>query len=516
MNLTAMRRYGTDKEVDAVVIGTGAGGAPILARLAQAGRRVVALEAGRNWDPSDHTPDEIAANDIYWTGERLSGGGMPEAFGGNNSGTGVGGSTLHWGAFCPRPYADDFRTHTVEGIGADWPLTLQELLPYILEAEAFIGVSGPADYPWEPGRTYAMPPVARNAPADLMAAGCAALGIRATDGPAAMLSRDRHQPYWGLRPAANNAGSIHQGDRTGAKATMDTTYLPFAVAHGAEIRAEAMVHDIERDSSGRITAVVYRQHGVDHRQRTRAVFLCGGGVESPRLLLNLGLANSSDQVGRNYLAHPATQVWGRFEQPTRMWRGYPSSLITEDFWRSDDDSFASGYLIQSLGVMPLSLASSMARSGMWGEGLMDRLDQYDHLAGIGINGECLPAEENRLTLVDEVDEVGLRKARVDYRYGENEKRIDAHGTRTMTAIWEAAGAKDVFVLPRNAHTEGTCRMGDDAGAAVVDRDCRSFDVPNLYVCDNSVFPSSMIANPAVTIMALALRSADAYLGRLAS
>ena len=513
MDLTRMRRYPEGEEVDAVVIGTGAGGAPILARLAAAGRSVVALEAGPNWDPADHTPDEIQANEIYWTDERLSGGGTPEAFGGNNSGTGVGGSTLHWGAFCPRPRADDFKTASTEGVGADWPLTLDELLPYLLEVEDFIGVSGPADYPWEPGRTYAMPPVARNAPADFMAAGCAALGITATDGPAAMLSRDRQQPHWGLRPAANNSGSIHQGERTGAKATMDTTYLPFAVGHGAEIRAEAMVHGLERDSTGRITAVVYRQHGVDHRQRTKAVFLCGGGVESPRLLLNLEMANSSDQVGRNYLAHPAAQVWGRFDEPTMMWRGYPSSLITEDFWRSNDDSYASGYLIQSLGVMPVTLATSMARGGMWGERLMDRLEHYDHFAGIGINGECLPSDQNLLTLSDEVDEVGLRRARIDFTFGENEQKITDHGVDVMQRIWEAAGAKDVFVLPRNAHTEGTVRMGDDPGANVVDRDCRSFDVPNLWVCDNSVFPTSMIANPATTIMALALRTADVYLGR---
>lgn len=103
MNLTGMRHHAHDDEVDAVVIGTGAGGAPILARLARAGLSVVALEAGRNWDPTDHTPDEVDASGIYWMEERLSGGNDPEAFGGNNSGTGVGGSTLHWGAFCPGP-----------------------------------------------------------------------------------------------------------------------------------------------------------------------------------------------------------------------------------------------------------------------------------------------------------------------------------------------------------------------------------------------------------------------------
>ncbi|VXD00234.1 hypothetical protein [Sphingomonas sp. 8AM] len=94
--------YAGNDVVDAVVIGTGAGGAPLLARLAEAGLAVVALEAGRAFRPDEHVADELAA-DIYWMEERLSGGDDPTAFGANNSGMGVGGSTLHWGAFCPRP-----------------------------------------------------------------------------------------------------------------------------------------------------------------------------------------------------------------------------------------------------------------------------------------------------------------------------------------------------------------------------------------------------------------------------
>ena len=104
-----MKRYADDDFVDAVVIGTGAGGAPLLARLATAGVRVVALEAGRNWTPEDYPADELAASGIYWLGERLSGGETPQAFGANNSGTGVGGSTLHWGAYSPRADPRDLK-----------------------------------------------------------------------------------------------------------------------------------------------------------------------------------------------------------------------------------------------------------------------------------------------------------------------------------------------------------------------------------------------------------------------
>jgi choline dehydrogenase-like flavoprotein len=507
VKLDGMRRYGAEEVVDAVVIGTGAGGAPLLARLAEAGLRVVALEAGRNWTPADYPADEIAATGIYWMGERLSGGDTPEAFGPNNSGMGVGGSTLHWGAFCPRADARDLRLRSEQGVGADWPFGLEALLPYYRQVEAFIGVSGPQDYPWDAERRYALPPLPRNAPAQMMAAGCAALGVRTADAPAAVLSRAS-----GERSACVNCGYCHQGCRNGAKTSMDVTYLPVAVAAGAEIRAESFVHGFERDRAGRITAVIYHSGGTDHRQRCAAVFLCAGAVETPRLLLHCGLANSSGQVGRNYMAHVATQVWGTFEAEMRPNKGYPSSLITEDMLRPADADFAGGYLVQSLGIVPVTWANAVVRArGLWGPRLVAALDGYNHVAGIGINGETLPSDGNFLELSDEVDELGMPKALVHFSYGANETAMDRHASRLMTAVWEAAGARDIWVAQRSAHTIGTCRMGRDAATAVVDPAGRSFDVANLWICDNSVFPSSLAANPALTIMALSLRTAAGFL-----
>jgi choline dehydrogenase-like flavoprotein len=81
----------------------------------------------------------------------------------------------------------------------------------------------------------------------------------------------------------------------------------------------------------------------------------------------------------------------------------------------------------------------------------------------------------------------------------------------MRDVWDAAGAEEVWAFPRNAHTIGTCRMGNDPDEAVVDADCRAFDVPNLSICDNSVFPSALAANPALTIMAVSLRTAERFI-----
>lgn len=501
----------TAGSVDAVIIGSGAGGAPLAARLAEAGVSVLVLEAGRTFSPDDHLADELAT-DIYWMEERLSGGQNPTAFGANNSGQGVGGSTLHWGAFCPRPDPRDLRLRSLTGQGADWPIAAAELLAYIQRVEAFIGVSGPAHYPWDTARQYGYPPVPRNASAQAMQRGCNALGVRATDAPAALVSQARQQAHWGLRHPCNNCGACHQGCSNGAKASTDTSWLPWARAHGATVRDESRVVDLERDPLGRISAVVYQREHRLHRVKCSAAFLCAGGVETPRLLLNLGLANSSGQVGRNFMAHVATQVWGSFDADMCMNRGYPSSLITEDFVRPQDASFVGGYLVQSLGVQPATLANTFARgAGLWGQPLVDALSSYRHLAGIGINGECLPQDGNRLTLSDEQDAFGMRRARVDFSYGPNEKALDAHAQAQLSRIWEAAGATGIFAAARSAHTLGTCRMGDSAGTAVVDADGRSFDIANLYICDNSIFPSALAANPALTQMALGLRTAERFL-----
>ncbi|WP_440710191.1 GMC family oxidoreductase [Herbiconiux sp. YIM B11900] len=512
MNITGMRTHSTETVVDAVVIGTGAGGAPILASLAARGLSVVALEAGPHFDPEGYTPDETEAVEINWMAERLSGGDDPTAFGQNNSGRGVGGSTLHWGAFAPRPSRSDIRLRSDSGVGEDWPVDFAELTSYLERVERTIGVSGPADYPWDPSRRYAFPATARNASSDMMMRGCEAVGIRATDAPAAVLTRDHDQAHHGQRQACIACGACHQGCRTASKASMDTTYLPQAVADGAEIRAEATVYGFERDGAGRITAVLYRQNGRDHRQRCANVFLCAGGVESPRLLLHTGIGNGSDQVGRNFMVHGATQVWGRFDTEMRSHRGYPSSIISEDMVRPAGVDFAGGYLMQSLGVMPLTFATSLVRGGgLWGPELIDAIDEYPYMAGVGINAECLPQDGNLLELAGEPDEFGIPKARLTFSAGDNEKAIDDHAVATMTAIVEAAGARSTRVLARTAHTVGTCRMGTDPERSVVDPDGRSHEVPNLFISDNSVFPSSLIANPAITIMALALRTADRFL-----
>ena len=508
-----MKIYSPSDIVDAVVIGTGAGGAPLLARLARAGLSVVALEAGRHWSPADDfATDEVAQNKLFWTDERLSGGGDPVAFGKNNSGIGVGGSTLHYTAYTPRAQADDFRLHTEFGVGVDWPIGYDDLAPYYTDIEQFLGISGPAHYPWGPARTYPLAPLPLNAAAQLMQRGCAHLGIRTAPAANAALSGSWYQPGHGWRPACSNRGFCQAGCSTGAKASMDVTYIPLAVAKGAEVRPQCFVTGFDRDASGAINGVVYVRDGVEERQRCRHVFLCAGAIETPRLLLINGLATASGQVGRNFMAHTGLQIWGSFVEATRPFKGIPGALISEDMHRPVGADFAGGYLLQSIGVMPVTYATQVARGrGLWGDALIDHMAGYNHVAGINILGDCLPSPDNHVTLSDEVDDRGLPKPAVQFTNGENERRMTAHADRVMRQIWDAAGASDVWAFGRNAHIIGTCRMGTNGDDAVVDPDGRVFDVPKLTICDNSIFPSALAVNPALTIMALSLRTADRFL-----
>ena len=515
----SLRHWPEGDEVDAVVIGTGAGGGPLMWRLARAGLAVVALEAGRRWKPSEEfATDEQAQTDLFWRDERLSAGADPLAFGSNNSGIGVGGSTLHFTAYTPRPQPDDFRLARDFGVGRDWPIGYDDLEPYFDELERIVGVSGPADYPWGPRRAsgYPLRPLPLNVPALLMERGCASIGVRTACAPNAALSRPYASLGRPLRNACTQRGFCQAGCTTGAKGSVDVVFVDAALEAGAELRTEAFATRIERDAAGAVTGVVYTQHGVERRQRCAHVFLCAGAIESPRLLLaNDSLSNGSGQVGRHFMAHTGLQLWGFFDEPTTPWRGIPGGLISEDFHRPADADFAGGYLLQSIGVMPVTYASQLARSGqnLYGGALADHLARYDHVAGINILGECLPAQSNFVELSDEHDARGLPKPRVHFTAGDNEQRLTRHAERTMRAIWSAAGASDPWSFQRFAHIIGTCRMGSNADDAVVDADGRSFEVPGLSICDNSVFPSALSANPALTIMALALRTADRFIAR---
>jgi choline dehydrogenase-like flavoprotein len=148
---------------------------------------------------------------------------------------------VHYTAYFPAAQADDFQLRTLQGAGVDWPIAYAEIEPYYVELEAYLGISGPADYPWGARRRYALPPLPMNGAAQLMERACASLGIRTAAAPNAAVSRPWMQEGYGLRPACTNRGFCQAGCSTGAKSSVDVTFIPLAIHHGCELRTECFV-----------------------------------------------------------------------------------------------------------------------------------------------------------------------------------------------------------------------------------------------------------------------------------
>ena len=513
-----MREHANDDEVDFVIVGTGAGGGTLAALLAEQGFSVVAFDAGAYFRPlEDFASDEAEQNKLYWTDKRIVDGPNPIQMGGKNSGKSVGGSTVHYAMVSLRFRPEWFTSRSSLGYGADWPIPWQEMWHYYGVAERQINIAGPLTYPWGPKRPrYPYRAHELNAAGRLLAKGCEALGIEWTETPLATLSAPHAGPEGNSPPCAYR-GFCRFGCTTNAKRSALTVWIPRALAAGAEVRDLAMVGRIETDANGRASGVHYHREGAWHFQRARHVVVAGYAVESPRLLLNSatdhfpeGLANSSGLVGKNLMTQSNQAVWGRMDEEVRWYKGPPSLAITEHWNYDDRKDFHGGYCWMGQGPLPNEWASIQTGArGLWGQPLRDAMLDYNHMIGVKMVGEMLPDEANRVTLADDVDQYGLRVARITYRWGDNDKALIAHALEQMGRSIEAIGARDIFRQEDDTnHLGGTVRMGSRRESSVVDADCRSWDIRNLWVCDGSVFPTVGGVNPALTIQTIAVRTAD--------
>jgi choline dehydrogenase-like flavoprotein len=506
-----MQRFDDDDEVDIAIVGCGAGGGVLAQRLARAGWKVVAFDAGPFWDPDrDWVSDERGSHHLYWTEPRVIGGADPVPLGSNNSGRGVGGSTVHFAGYTPRFHPSDFETYSRDGVGADWPISYRDLKPYYEDIEAELPVAG-QHWPWGDPHGYPHSPHPVSGLGEIFIRGCERVGIDVRVGPVAITNG-----RFGNRPHCIYRGFCLQGCKVNAKASTLITHVPDALAHGAEIRADCMVARIELDRDDRATGVVYFHNGVERRQRARVVAVAGYAIETPRLLLSStstrfpnGLCNDFDLVGRYVMVQGAAQTAGRFAEEIRMYKAPPPEVSTEAFYETDPTKpYARGFSIQCIGPLPITWAEHVVAEGHWGDVLREYVRDYIHWATIGVLCEFLPQADNRVTLADQRDRHGLRVAHFSYSQCENDKALLQAGRDAMQEILEAAGAEDVVTIERYAHLVGGARMGASPETGVVDANLRSFAVPNLYITDGSVLPTQGSANPALTIMSLAARCAD--------
>lgn len=502
-----------------VIIGSGAGGGTLANELAQKGIRSVVLEAGKRFKMDDIENDEWKMfGKISWLDKRYVVGPARIAQDFPNLPAwivkGVGGATMHWAGVAMRFQEHEFKMKTTNGTvpGAnvlDWPVTLKEMEPYYEKAEKKMGVCGT--------KATGMPFHGESSHYKVVKEGANRIGAKCEQATLAINTETRDG-----RPSCQVNGFCMQGCRIGAKWSTMYTEIPKAEATGkTEVRPQSMVLKIEHDKNGKVTGVLYADKDGNHLlQKARVVAVAGNSIESPRMLLNSassmfpdGLANSSGQVGQNYMTHTTGGVYAEFEKPVHMYKSTVVPGIVHE-WKDNDPSrgHVAGYELEILHLgLPFMSAFLNPGKGGWGRELADSLANYDKMAGFWICGEDMAVESNNITLhPTEKDQYGLPVPVVYKTDHINDTRMRNHAYDRSKELFDAVGALKVNNLPPYpaSHNMGTNRMSEHAKDGVVNRWGQAHDIKNLFVSDGSQFTSSGTENPTLTIVALAIRQAD--------
>jgi choline dehydrogenase-like flavoprotein len=514
---------------DVLVVGSGAAGAALSMRLAERGASVVCLEQGDWVDrarlPKAHVDWEVRGR-RFWAANpnvRRWPADYPVGSEGENPVdiymyNGVGGSTVGFAGNYWRMAPSDFRVHSLDGVGVDWPLTYEELAPYYTINESVVGVAGLAGDPCGPERDpLPQPPAPLGRPGELLRDAYEKLGWYWWPTEQAIATAGHAG-----RPACANRGWCTFGCPQGSLSTADVTYWPQALKHGVDLRTNARVREIVTGPDGRaVGALYYDRDGMIREVRAAVVIVACGGLGTPRLLMlsagprhRDGLANSSGMVGKNLMTHVQSFAVGLFDEAVEGWHGtWGGTVSTRQFYETDPArGYTRGFIMSGCrGWSPLNLALQVAP---WGSGHHAALEhRINHEIVMYLCGEDLPEASNRVELDwDQQDAFGMPGVRTFYTLGENSRRLGldmiAHGHEVLGAAG-ASSVRDFGLSPIwGWHLLGTARMGIDPKTSVVDAFNQAHDVPRLFVVDGSSLPTSGGVNPAATIQALALRCAD--------
>ena len=246
--------------------------------------------------------------------------------------------------------------------------------------------------------------------------------------------------------------------------------------------------------------------------------VAGNSIDSPRILLNSasnmfpdGMANSSGQVGKNYMRHMTGSVYALFDKPVNFYRGTTmAGIITDEAKHDPSRGFVGGYEMETL-ALGLPFMAAFLDPGGWGREFTTALDAYDHMAGMWLVGEDMPQESNAISLNSDVkDAHGLPVANVHFDDHPNDIAMRDHAYQQGAAVYDAVGATKTFPTPPypSTHNLGTNRMSEKASDGVVNKWGQAHDIKNLFVSDGSQFTTGAAENPTLTIVALAIRQAD--------
>ncbi|WP_238366142.1 FAD-dependent oxidoreductase [Mesobacterium pallidum] len=490
-----------DLTADAVVVGSGAGGAIAAYELAKAGKKVIVLEAGRYVSAEQLTEMHAVTLGTMYADH----GGQFNAQGDINilQGACVGGSTVVNAALCFRT-PDYYLQRWGEEFGLT-NLTTEVLTPYFETVEKNLWIKENAPHETSNG-------------AELIKTGMDKLGV-----PQGIAKRN-------VKDCALT-GFCFAGCKPERKQSMLVTYLPWAQAYGAEIHADTRAVEVLTEggvASGIRAEVVNPDTGekvADMTVMAPIVVLAAGPVQTPILLKRSGdLANSSGQVGRNFACHPTISLTAEFEEDVDDFHGATHSLYMDRDILPDENGVG-GYILLNALEQPVFAGSS--QNPGTGKPYVQFMEKYRNTVRLitlvhDKNNGTVDWQDGIKTITYDVDDedfeamkVGLKtNAHILFASGAKSVHIPAALSRVIESDDQVDAMIDTLKNEKSQypyvsfHPQGTCRMGADPASTVVGPKGETHDVQNLYVVDGSLLPTSIGYNPSETIYALANYIAD--------
>ncbi len=511
-------------DYDVIIVGSGAGGGTLAHRLAPSGKRVLILERGdwlprepQNWDATAVFVDNRYVSKDTWYDDRGKSF-QPQIH------YYVGGATKFYGAALYRLREADFgelKHHG--GISPAWPISYSDLAPYYAQAEDLYQVHGirgedPTDPPGEP---YPFPPVSHEPRIQELFDEMRKAGLHPFHTPNGIMLNEAEPAFSACIRCATCDGFpclVH------AKSDADVIAVRPAITHdNVTLVRNALVRRLETDPSGRtVTSVVADVDGTEQRFTGSIVVVSAGAANSAKLLLSSandkhpnGLANGSDQVGRNYMYHNsrAFLAISMEKNDTR----FQKTLGVNDWYLGDDDFEYPMGNVQMVGKSSPPMYRGEKRIAKLAPQFTLN-EMAEHAVDFWISAEDLPLPDNRVTLAKDGNVVLTYKENNREALEQLYRRVKQHlshlGMHPDHLIPRDAYMKNDIPVAGCAHQSGTVRFGNDSATSVLDADCKAHELDNLYVVDTSFFPSIGAVNPALTAIANALRVGDHLLARL--